>query len=327
MKTKILTALRQAKDYVSGQELCDSLGVSRTAVWKNIKKLQEEGYVITAVQNKGYCLKDSPDVITLEDVQSFMKPEDWPDLHLFYKDEIDSTNTWAKQAAEQGVTGDAVFLADRQTAGKGRRGRVWESPSGESVYMTILLRPDLAPERASMLTLVKGLSVVEGCGDVLGLQGQIKWPNDMVLSGKKVCGILTEMSAQIDYINYVVIGTGINVNREEFPEELKDKATSLSLELGHPVRRSMVIAGVLKAFRKNYQIFMETGDLTGLLDAYNSILVNKDREIQVLEPGHEYTGIARGINAQGELIVEKTDGSICCVYAGEVSVRGLYGYV
>lgn len=148
-----------------------------------------------------------------------------------------------------------------------------------------------------------------------------------MLNGHKLCGILTEMSAQIDYINYVVVGTGINVNLPEVPEELKDIATSLLIETGHRVNRAEVIGAVLRAFARNYESFLAAGDLTGLLNAYNEILANRDRQVRVLDPKEPYEGVALGINARGELLVKKADGSISEVYAGEVSVRGLYSYI
>ena len=149
----------------------------------------------------------------------------------------------------------------------------------------------------------------------------------MVLNGKKLVGILTEMSAQMNYIEYLVTGIGINANLREFPEELEDKATSLQKEIGHKVNRSALIAECMEKIEENYEIFVKTQDLSGLMAAYQEALVNQDQQVRVLEPGHEYTGVARGINAMGELLVEKEDGTITEVYAGEVSVRGLYGYV
>ena len=193
--------------------------------------------------------------------------------------------------------------------------------------MSLLFRPELRPVRDSMLTLVIGLSVTQAIRSNLGLQAQIKWPNDVVLNGKKLVGILTEMSAQMNYIEYLVTGIGINANLREFPEELEDKATSLQKEIGHKVNRSALIAECMEKIEENYEIFVKTQDLSGLMAAYQEALVNQDQQVRVLEPGHEYTGVARGINAMGELLVEKEDGTITEVYAGEVSVRGLYGYV
>ena len=246
---------------------------------------------------------------------------------MYYYDEIDSTNTQIKRLAEEDAPHGTLAVADYQSRGKGRRGRAWDSPHGSAIYMSILFRPEIRPDRASMLTLVIGLSVTQAIRSNLGLQAQIKWPNDVVLNGKKLVGILTEMSAQMNYIEYLVTGIGINANLREFPEELEDKATSLQKEIGHKVNRSALIAECMEKIEENYEIFVKTQDLSGLMAAYQEALVNQDQQVRVLEPGHEYTGVARGINAMGELLVEKEDGTITEVYAGEVSVRGLYGYV
>ena len=193
--------------------------------------------------------------------------------------------------------------------------------------MTLMIRPQIRPERASMLTLVIGLSVVQAIRNVLKVEVGIKWPNDVVLNKKKLVGILTEMNAQMDYIEYLVLGVGINANTKEFPLELQDKATSLQIELGHPVNRAELVAETMKCFENNYEIFEKTQDLSGLMEAYQEVLVNYNQPVRVLEPGNEYSGIARGINELGELLVERENGVVETVYAGEVSVRGLYSYV
>ena len=190
--------------------------------------------------------------------------------------------------------------------------------------MSLLLYPDLEPAKAPMLTIVMGLAVVQGVQRALGVDTRIKWPNDAVLNGKKLCGILTEMSAQIDYINYVVIGTGINVNQTEFPEEIAEIATSLAIEMGHPVNRAKIVAAVLEAFEENYEKFLEAGDLSALQEAYEAVLANKDQPVRVLDPKEPFEGVALGITSTGELRVRKEDGTIAEVHSGEVSVRGLY---
>ena len=313
MKSEILRLLKESDDYISGQQMCDRFHVSRTAVWKAIEQLKKEGYEIEAVRNRGYRLLESPDIMS--------------EAEIVYFDEIDSTNNRAKELGEKDGAHGTLFVADRQVAGKGRRGRVWESPKGISIYMTILLRPDLIPTKAPMLTLVMAQSVAEGIREVTGMETGIKWPNDIVMNKKKVCGILTEMSTEIDYINYVVIGVGINVNQKAFDEELKEKATSLMIETGAPVKRSALIAAVMKHFEKNYALFMENGDLSGLQESYNEMLVNRGKEVRILEPGNEYNAHAYGINETGELIVRTQKGEEKHIFAGEVSVRGIYGYV
>lgn len=325
-KTKILKILRNTDGYLSGQELCEQLGISRTAVWKYMKQLKEEGYEIQSVQNKGYCLMEVPDVLGESEIKSRMETQ-WVGQRVYFYEEIDSTNTQAKRLAEEDAPSGTLIVSDCQLKGKGRRGRVWTSPKGEAIYMTILLRPQIRPDRASMVTLVMGLSVVQAIRNVLALETSIKWPNDVVLNRKKLVGTLTEMSAQMDYIEYMVIGTGINANMTEFSEELKDKATSLRMEMGRSVNRASLIAESMKCFEKNYEIFEKTQDLSGLIEDYQAVLANLNQPVRVLEPGHEYSGIARGINEKGELLVEREDGTVTAVYSGEVSVRGLYSYV
>lgn len=326
MKAEILRLLKESSSYISGQQLCDHFQVSRTAVWKVMEQLKKEGYIIEAVRNKGYRLLDSPDVMSKAEIESLIDTE-WAGREVVYYDVTDSTNIRAKAEGEKGAAHGTLFVAERQSAGKGRRGRCWESPSGDSISMTILLRPDFAPTKAPMLTLVMALGVAEGICDILPVETKIKWPNDIVLNNKKICGILTEMSTEIDYINYIVIGVGINVNQEHFPEEIKDTATSLKNETGKSVKRGEIIAAVMARFEQYYEEFTRTGDLSVLRDAYEAHLVNKDRNVRVLDPAGAYEAHAKGISDTGELIVELADGTEREVYAGEVSVRGIYGYV
>lgn len=327
MKSEILRLLKSSDTYLSGQQICDQFQVSRTAVWKVMEQLKKEGYQIEAVRNKGYRLVDSPDVMSKAEIESLIETQ-WAGRQVVYYSQTDSTNTRAKEQGEKGAAHGTLVIADRQNAGKGRRGRAWESPEGTSIYMTILLRPEILPVKAPQMTLLMAIAATEGIREVTGLEARIKWPNDIVSpTGKKLCGILTEMSAEIDYINYVVIGIGVNVNQDAFPQEIQERATSLLLEQGRKVRRSQLIAAIMKSFEKCYETFMETEDLSGLMDEYNSLLVNKGREVRVLEPGHEYEALALGISKTGELIVRMPDGQEKEIFAGEVSVRGVYGYV
>lgn len=326
MKSEILRLLKESNTYISGQQLCEQFQVSRTAVWKVIDQLKKEGYQIEAVRNKGYRLIDSPDVMSKAEIESLMDTK-WAGSNVVYYDEIDSTNNRAKEAGDNKAPHGTLFVADMQVAGKGRRGRVWQSPAGSSIYMTILLYPEISPLKAPQLTLVMAIAVAEGIKEVTGLDTKIKWPNDIVVNGRKICGILTEMSTEIDYINHVVIGAGINVNQDDFPEDIRKTASSLKMELGKQVKRSELIAAIMKSFEKNYEIFVKTEDLSGLQELYNSMLVNLDRDVKVLEPGNEYEAHALGINKTGELIVRTAEGEEKEIYAGEVSVRGVYGYV
>lgn len=326
MKAELLKILRESGGYVSGQQLCERFGVSRTAVWKVIRQLKEEGYEIEAVKNKGYHIREVPDVMTAEEVKSRIHTK-WMAQNCLYLESVDSTNNYAKRIAEEGAAAGTLVMADEQTGGKGRRGRGWVTPKGTNIAMTLLLRPQILPEHASRLTLLMAMAVAQGIRSVTGLDAGIKWPNDVVVHGKKVCGILTEMSTEVDYINYVVIGAGINVNQESFPEEIQHIAGSLSVELGKKISRAELAASVLEALERIYEIFLQTEDLSKLYKEYNEICVNRGHRIRVLEPGHEYNGTTDGINENGELVVHKETGETVCVYAGEVSVRGLYGYV
>lgn len=326
MKAEILKMLRESEEYVSGQKLCERFQVSRTAVWKVIKQLEKEGYQIEAVRNRGYWILEYPDVLSKEEIESQMQTDCFG-KHVVYYEETDSTNTRVKQLAEQGAQQGTLVVADRQSAGKGRRGRGWESPKGENIYMSLLLRPKIEPSKAPMLTLVMAYSVALAIREQEELEVGIKWPNDLVVGTKKICGILTEMNAEIDYINYVVIGVGINVNVKKFPEELSEKATSLFNEQGKEVRRAVLMAKIMQLFEENYERFLKEQNLAFLQEAYNQLLVSRGREVTVLEPGHEYHAHAIGINETGELLVRKEDGKEEAVFAGEVSVRGIYGYV
>ncbi|MCR5459087.1 MAG: biotin--[acetyl-CoA-carboxylase] ligase [Acetatifactor sp.] len=351
MKADIITLLRQRGTYVSGQELCERYGVSRTAVWKAMEQLKKDGYQIEAVKNRGYLLReDARGVFGRTEIESRRKSK-WVGQTLVFYDQTDSTNMQAKRLAEEGAPDGTVVVADCQSAGRGRRGRAWTSPPGTNLYFTLLLRPRITPDKASMLTLVMALAVAKGihktlqpcvqcqAKDTAGKPASekhgadatavgIKWPNDIVIDGRKVCGILTELSLSVeqDCIDYLVIGTGINVARQSFPEELAGHAISLE-EIYGSVNRSELLANVLEAFEEVYGQFLRTQSLEYLRPAYDALLVSKDKSVRVLDPKGEYDGIARGIQNTGELIVELPDGSVKNVYAGEVSVRGIYGYV
>ena len=266
------------------------------------------------------------DVITAEQVESAAGTR-WAAGTVVYYPEADSTNVRLRHLAEEGAPHGLLAVADRQTAGRGRRGRVWESPGGSCIYMSLLLRPDIAPEKAPMLTLVMACSAAEGLRDCADADIRIKWPNDVIAGEKKLAGILTEMSSQTDRINHVIIGTGINVNIKSFPEELEKTATSLYLETGREVKRAAVIGAVMRRFEENYDIFMETEDMSGLMEKYGNLLINTGREVRILKPDSQYRAVAGGINRKGELLVRREDGAVEAVCAGEVSVRGVSGYV
>ena len=348
MKNQILELLRKNADYISGQELCEHFNVSRTAVWKAVEQLKKDGYIIEAVRNRGYRLvTNGSDVYNKAEIDASIKT-DYIGRNSFFYNIIGSTNTEAKRLAEEGAESGTLVVADRQTAGKGRRGRTWESPEGTNIYFSLLLKPEFAPSQAPMLTLVMALAVAEAlnklagadtnadaadkssnanCGTAGDAKAGIKWPNDIVINGKKVCGILTEMSVEHDYIQYVVIGTGINVKQQVFDADYAAHASSVETELGMFVSRSKLIGLIMETFEKHYREFETTENLNSVKAEYEELLVNKGREVCVLDPKGEYRGTALGINNSGELLVKTDDNNVTEVYAGEVSVRGIYGYV
>lgn len=326
MKEEILRLLRSADGYISGQELCNRFGVSRTAVWKAINQLKEAGYEIEAQQNKGYRLMAAPDLMTEAEIKSLMHTE-WVAKEVLYFDTIDSTNTKAQELAEKGYPSGTLVVADKQESGKGRRGRSWVSPSGTGIFMTLMIKPDINPNNASMLTLVVALAVAKAITSVTGEKALIKWPNDIVVNGKKVCGILTEMNAQFDYINHIVVGIGINVHNESFPEEISQMASSLMIEAGGKrFHRAQIIAETMSYFEQYYDTFLKTQDLSALVREYDELLVNRNKSVRVLDPKEPFDGKAMGITPKGELIVDTWE-SRKLVSSGEVSVRGIYGYV
>ena len=251
----------------------------------------------------------------------------WAGRNMIYLENTDSTNVQVKYLAEKGAARGTVVVAESQSAGRGRRGRKWESPAGSNLYFSLLLRENIVPEKASMLTLVMGLAVREAIAQVCGIEPKIKWPNDIVIDGRKIAGILTEMFFEEDKSAYVIIGTGINIKAQNFAPQLEDKAAFLENTCKEPVSRETLLAKILECFEEKMSLFIKTMDLSLVRDNYNAALVNCGREVRVLDPAGEYTGIAQGINEEGELLVLRPDETLDRVYAGEVSVRGVYGYV
>lgn len=326
MKGEILKLLKETDGYISGQELCEKFGVSRTAIWKVINQLKEEGYEIEAVRNKGYILKGSADVLSKEELESTIHTK-WAGENVVFFEETVSTNNEIRSLAEQGAPHGTLVVAEQQLGGKGRRGRVWTSPAGVGIWMSMLLRPQIDPLAASMLTLVMALAAKKGIEISTGLKSEIKWPNDLVLNKKKICGILTEMSTELMEIQYVIPGIGINVNQKDFPDDIKATATSLYIESGKIQKRSEIIAAIMEAFEGYYDTFIKTQDMSGLIEEYNANLVNLGNEVCVLDPAGEFRGVSEGINKEGALLVRLADGTLKEIISGEVSVRGVYGYV
>ena len=344
MKAKILELLREKKDrvaagapeseaYVSGQELCEQFGVSRTAVWKAIGQLKKEGYVIEAVQNRGYRLLDqTEEVYNQADIQSRLKTK-WVAHPLLFFDSIDSTNIRAKLEAEQGAESGLLVVSDMQSAGRGRRGRGWESPAGINIYYTLMLKPDFSSDCAPMLTLVMALAVAKGIRQTLRRDSEeaaakvgIKWPNDLVLSGRKVCGILTEALPEPEGSLWVIVGIGINVcqRREDFLPELRETATSLSMIAGAEIDRAALETALLEELESlRRELPQETAERR---QEYSAACLNLGRRVRVLRPDGERSALAVSLTPDYGLAVRYDDGTEEVLRSGEVSVRGLYGY-
>ncbi len=334
MKSDILNLLRNTNEYISGQELCERFGVSRNAVWKAIESLKKDGYEIEAVRNRGYRLVAcNKDIFIKREIEALLLGSELSHKVVFYS-ETGSTNSDAKLMAEEGEQDGLLVVSDSQNSGRGRRGRSWVSPPGRNAYFSLMLKPDISPAKGPMVTLLMALSVALGVKDLMPKKEretlpdvEIKWPNDVVINGKKICGILTEMSMEDSFIHYIVIGVGINVKKQEFEGEISKIASSIDNEWDTNTYRSALVANIIRYFDGFYKEYLVKGDLSGIKDRYEELLVNKGREVRVLDPKGEYTAKALGIDENGQLMVERTDGKLEAIYAGEVSVRGIYGYI
>ncbi|WP_029324102.1 biotin--[acetyl-CoA-carboxylase] ligase, partial [Butyrivibrio sp. AE3004] len=254
----------------------------------------------------------------------------WVAKEVSFFDIIDSTNNVAKAAGDEGRQSGFLAVADRQDAGRGSRGRKWISPSGYNIFMSLMIRPKIPMDKAAGLTLIMALSIAEAIDEVAGVKTNIKWPNDIVLNKRKICGILTELHMEPDQKDYfVVIGAGINVNQpiELFPEEIRNTAGSVFSETGNNTDRAALIGACMKHFESNYENYVKAQDLRMLKNTYESRLINIGKEVRILDPKGEYEAVADGITDEGALVVTCKDGRRTEINAGEVSVRGLYGYV
>ncbi|KNF07823.1 bifunctional ligase/repressor BirA [Gottschalkia purinilytica] len=328
MKEAIIRILKEnEEEFISGQEISNKLNVSRTAIWKYIKLLKEEGYNIDSVSRKGYRLLSSPDIVTYEEIKPFLNTKNIG-KKIIHFDSINSTNIKGKALADNGEEEGVVVIAEEQTGGKGRLGRNWVSPKGKGIWMSIILRPNIDPMDATKITQIAAASVYTGLEEI-GIESHIKWPNDIVLNGKKICGILTEMSGEMIKINYLVVGIGINANIDynDFPKEVREKATSIKEELGKEVSRKQIIGNILNNFEKLYNEFLEKGNIESSIKICRdrSILIGK--KIKIISKGKEIERLAVDITDTGELIVKDNLGEITKIISGEVSVRGINGYV
>lgn len=330
-RKQVLELLRSEEGFLSGQELSRRLGLSRAAVWKAVESLRKEGYEIEARTGLGYRLAAAPDVLTEAEIRSRLGPTEAVGRTLCCLEQVDSTNNFAKQLAQQGAPDGTAVLAESQTAGRGRMDRSFQSPRGEGIYLSVLLRPQVTPERLPPVTALAGVAVCAAVERVCGVRPGLKWPNDPVLNGKKLCGILTEVSleAETGRLQSLVVGIGVNVlqTAESFSPEVREVATSLLQALGRPVSRPLLAAALLEELdRMNRDL--RTGDLSEWLAAYRRDCVNLGRTVQLIPFGGGERETAEAVDIDGEfsLVVRLPDGGVKKVRSGEVSVRGLYGY-
>lgn len=315
----ILKILRQHPGgFISGGELSQALGVSRTAVWKQMELLRERGYIIEAVTSRGYRLLESPDLLLPAEIAG------GPDQgvigrEVLYLETTDSTNVRAQELGEAGAVEGTVVIADRQTAGKGRLGRQWVSPPGVNFYASVLLRPPIPPTAASQLTFLSAVAVARAIEESSGLQPRVKWPNDILLAGRKVAGLLNELSAETERIHYVILGIGVNLNMrsDQFPSDLRYPATSVALEKGMPVSRTAFARALFRHLDELYRVYLAEGFGT-VLRAWESFFDLQGREVEVDMQPTRRRGTIVGLDAEGALLLRVEGGGTERVLAGDV---------
>ncbi len=318
---EILTALLSG-EIVSGEKFSKTLGITRTAIWKKVSGLRERGFEIESIGRQGYRLVSVPDVLMTPLIASGLGTK-WAGRQIICYETVDSTNRVLKTMAAEGAEHGTLVLANEQTGGRGRRGRGWLTPKDTSIAMSLLLRPEIPPASVALLSLAASVAVAKGIRQATGLTAEIKWPNDIVCNGKKVCGILLEMDANEQSVNYVVAGAGINVHLTEIPEEIRQTATSLDLECGHSVSRIEVVQAVMRAVEETEQL-LQKGTF---MSVYEQLSATLGHPVSVQAVGETFTGIAERIKEDGVLVVRTESGETREVMAGDVSVRGLMGYV
>ncbi|NPV70745.1 MAG: biotin--[acetyl-CoA-carboxylase] ligase [Firmicutes bacterium] len=322
MKHKILEALEGASGkFVSGERLSDGLGISRTAVWKHISALRREGYAIVGQPRSGYALIAAPDKLLPAAVKAGLDTK-VIGTKVRYLTSAASTNDCAKEMARQGAPEGTVVVAEEQTGGRGRMGRPWASPPGGGLWFSVILRPALTPPQAPRLTLVAAVAVARAIRHTTGLEAGIKWPNDIIVGGRKVCGILTEMVAEIDRVEFVVLGIGLNVNlgRKGLPQDLRDCATSLDIELGRRLDRAAVFRSILREFESWYMRYLQDGPVPALSE-WRQLSITLGERVRVVGQGESFEGTATGIDEDGALIVKPDGGPERRVLSGDVSLR------
>ena len=318
-KEKILSLLRSSRNgFLSGEELARKTGISRTMVWKHITSLRREGFSIEAVPSQGYRLTSEPDLLRHRDIASGIKTKIiGRDIHLFTT--LVSTNTTAMELASKSKAEGMVVIAETQTGGRGRLGRKWISPK-RNLYLSVILRPAIPTHKAPLITMAGAVAVASAIRSVCGVTAGIKWPNDILISGKKVCGLLTEMSAEQDRIRHIVLGIGVDVNMmpDELPPDVRALTTTLSDATGSTVNRTVLLRQLLRDLDHWYRKFLVQD--ADVLAEWKKLNVTFGRRITVSGTGELFEGIAQGIDEDGRLIVRQDNGALRMIAAGDVTI-------
>jgi len=336
MSSRIIEFLRNRNDFVSGEEISKFIGITRAGIWKKVNTLRQKGYLIEAVPSKGYRLLSSPDVPTKEEIRAVFKG-DIIGREVYFYDVIASTNEKAMQIGlgepagvqrfHQGkkqrkkMIEGTVVIADAQEQGRGRFGRNWISPPRVNLYFTVLFEPFFSPKEASILTLMAAVAVVSAIRDYVGLNAVIKWPNDILIRDKKVGGILTEMKSDLDRVNFVAVGIGINVNMplSKFPKDVRSFASSLKEEKGKSVDRVELLGVILAKLEYWYKSLLK-GKRKALLNEWLNLNSTTGNRVKVKSHNRTISGVAEGVGDDGELVLRLSSGAVEKVYAGEVTV-------
>ena len=316
----ILEMLRLSTGYISGQQISTEFGITRSAIWKHIRDLRKTGYVIDAVPNKGYHLAESPDLPSEEEIHCFLSTRTIGERVIFHR-EIDSTNSVAMLLASDGAPHGTVVTSDSQTDGRGRRDRDWFSPPGCNLYMSVILRPSVSPMEASQIPVISVIAVIRALEHLnTGLPFQIKWPNDILCHGKKVCGILCEMKSDMDQVHHVVVGIGINVNVTSMDPCISDIATSLKLETDQEYSRTWLSASLLEELDKIYLEWLQERNLKKYIEEWETYSILIGRSVTIETPSETIVGVATGLSDDGALMLELTSGAVRKVYGGDAHI-------
>ena len=325
-KTQILQKLQQNNGQtVSGGQLAQQLGISRTAVWKAVNTLRQDGYAVESIPGGGYVLNGTQDILSAYEIKKRL-PQASKFQNVLVFEQLDSTNTYAKKLATEGLEMYSVILANKQTGGRGRLGRSFYSPSGQGIYLSLLIYPDIDIAKINFITLAAAVAVCRAIVAVTGLQPAIKWPNDLFLNGKKICGILTECSIEGESgrIGFLVCGIGINIfqKTEDFPPELKSIASSLAQGLTQATyTRADIAAAVITEFEKLYAEGRCIQNKKAILEEYKQHLFILGDQVQVMAPQGNYSATVLDIDEDGKLVLQLPQGKVCTLDCGEVSIR------